>query len=59
MDTPPTPPTGNPPRPVIDIERSLRRLGGDRSLLRELAVFFLEDSESLMKSLGGLGSARQ
>ncbi len=53
MNTPRTFEAGDPPWPVFDIERSLRRLGGDKSLLRDLARFFVEDAESLLTSLQG------
>jgi HPt (histidine-containing phosphotransfer) domain-containing protein len=36
------------PVPLADLERSLERLGGDQSLLRDMAGFFIEDAPLLV-----------
>jgi HPt (histidine-containing phosphotransfer) domain-containing protein len=46
-------PQSDPQRPVMDVERSLARMGGDRSLLQDLARFYLEDSGELLARLQG------
>lgn len=58
MNTPPTMAPGEPEWPVLNIERSLVRLGGDRSLLRDLAKFFVEDSDELLTNLQDALNAR-
>jgi HPt (histidine-containing phosphotransfer) domain-containing protein len=37
--------------PMLNIEESLRRMGGDRSLLIATAEFFLDDAPGLLRSL--------
>ncbi|HWL11190.1 MAG TPA: Hpt domain-containing protein [Planctomicrobium sp.] len=37
--------------PILDLPSALARLGGDRSLLRDLAVFYLEDALDLLRQL--------
>jgi len=37
--------------PIIDFAASLRRLGGDKKLLRELIKFFLEDFPALVRAV--------
>lgn len=41
---------GGHPSPM-NIERALARLGGDRSLLKDLANFYLEDKDELLDGL--------
>ncbi len=38
---------------MIDLQFSLKRLGGDRVLLREIVQIFFEDSPKLLQELAG------
>lgn len=42
--------SGRPNR-VVDLEKALERLGGDRVLLRQMAEMYLEDIPQLLKEL--------
>lgn len=45
-------PAGQPELPpVMNVSKSLERMGGDRGILHDLASFFLEDSVELMSTL--------
>lgn len=47
----PSPASIDQARPVMNLQRSLDRMGGDRTLLHDLATFFLEDSGQLLTDL--------
>lgn len=38
-------------KPVLNLTAALSRLGGDKTLLRDMAGFFLEDSAQLLSSI--------
>ncbi len=51
METTPNKLSMSQSRPIMDLERSLARMGGDRSLLRDTAKFFLVDANELLAKL--------
>jgi HPt (histidine-containing phosphotransfer) domain-containing protein len=42
---------GSAEQPVFDLQRSLERLGNDRSLLADMVQFFLEDCPGLLTDI--------
>lgn len=52
MDQIPSTPPASAPSPM-NIQRALARLGCDRSLLQDLATFYLEDKDELLNGLSG------
>ena len=53
MDTTFTSDSSSPRGAVMNIDRALVRMGGNRSILHDLANFFLEDNDELLASLNG------
>ena len=47
----------NPGGSIFDPRSALERLGDDEQLLKELAVYFLEDSEELLRSIDQAAAA--
>lgn len=43
--------TANHSEPIYDVDQALERLGGDRALLREIALIYFEDSPGMTRRI--------